>query len=90
METTLTDQNGAQLYTFTSVGAVGTARHGWGLRTTPASRRRRRRRKAGRKSRQGRGAVARLGAAPRRCSRETIGPHDGDTTAIVDPVWMLS
>lgn len=87
MVTTLTDQNSTQLYTFTSVGAVGTAGDGRGLRTTPA---RSRRRKAGRKSRQGRDAVAWLWAAPRRCSRETIGPRDRDTVAIVDPVWMLS
>lgn len=91
METTLTDQNKAQLHTFTSMGAAGAAGHGWGLKTAPERKRRgrrRRRRRAGRKPRQGRGAVAWLGAASRRCSREMTGPCNGDTMAIADPVQV--
>lgn len=72
------------------MGSVGAAGHGWGQRTTTASRRRGRRRRAGRKSRQGRDAVVWLGAAPRGCSRETVGHRDGGTAAVVDPVWRLS
>lgn len=91
MEATLTDQKSVQLYTFPSMGTAGTAGHGRSLRTTLVSRRRgRRRRTPGRKSRQGRDAVACLEAAPRRCGREMIGPCDQDTMTIVDPVWMLS